>query len=100
MSNPRGSLLTNSVDGISVNIDTLQAREQTYIGSQTSHIRNTPQIKRRMKTDERENERKWIVREKTDGQQSTFDPSKEFDFAIIGWPKTGKIYAAAIGLLG
>lgn len=55
-----------------------------------------------MKTDERENERKLIVKEKTDGQQSGFDPSKEFDFAIIGWPKTGKIYeyAAERGLLG
>ena len=38
---------------------------------------------------EREKELK-IVEKKADVSGSGFNPSKELDFAIIGWPKTGK----------
>ena len=31
-----------------------------------------------------------IVGKKADESRSGFSPSKELDFAIIGWPKTGK----------
>ena len=77
------------MNDIGVDTNTLTADEQIFVGSRLSHMRNVPQVKRRMET-ERENAHRVIVKEKANGQQSGFDPSKEFDFAIIGWPKTGK----------
>ena len=77
------------MNAIGVDIDTLTAEEQISVGSRLSHMRKVPKVKRRMNT-ERENEQRVIVKEKANRQQSGFDPSKEFDFAIIGWPKTGE----------
>ena len=46
-------------------------------------------VKRHLISVKREKELE-IVGEKADVPGSGFNPSKELDFAIIGWPKTGK----------
>lgn len=48
-----------------------------------------PDLTTRMTSIERAKRLK-IVGEKADVPGSRFNPSKELDFAIIGWPKTGK----------